>query len=295
MSMMTLIILVLVAVAAMAGYRLVSLTRFALNNKVILQNRNHEPLNLKHVCPVCQGECTLLDVVDMNKSCEEVRGKFFKLSGIPVYYALCGSCGFCFAPEISNWSLEEFEEKIYNAEYSLVDPDYIESRPKDNARNLISMFGDKAHTLKHLDYGGGGGLLASLLNKSNWQSLSYDPFVDIHVDIEQLGKFDLISAFEVFEHVPDMKGLMKNMHTLLAPGGIVLFSTLLSDGNIMANQRINWWYAAPRNGHISLYSKKSLAILAQDNGLNVGSISDGFYIFYTKIPVWASHIMIKSI
>jgi len=183
-------------------------------------------------CPICNEVSSLLDVVDFNKSCEELKGKFFGLSGISIYYARCDNCGFCFAPEIANWKLEEFEERIYNNEYALVDPDYIEIRPKANAANLISMFGDRACSIKHLDYGGGGGLLSNVLNESNWQSVTYDPFVDKNVNIAQLGKFDLITAFEVFEHVPNPQHLMSNLRSLLSQNGIVLFSTLLSDGNI---------------------------------------------------------------
>lgn len=242
-------------------------------------------------CPVCNGTCSLLDVVDFNKSCEEARGKFLGLAGVPVYYALCSNCGFCFIPEIAAWKLEEFEERIYNNEYVLVDPDYLEIRPRANAANLISMFGDGAHSIKHLDYGGGSGLLASVLKKSNWQSVSYDPFVDRNVNIDQLGKFDLVTAFEVFEHVPDVQQLMANLRSLLAPNGIVLFSTLLSDGNIFSNQRISWWYASPRNGHISLFSRKSLAILAQNSGFNLGSFSEGFHVLFEKVPPWADHII----
>jgi SAM-dependent methyltransferase len=243
------------------------------------------------LCPVCNEACSLLDVVDFNKSCEEARGKFLGLAGIPVYYALCGKCGFCFAPELVTWELEEFEERIYNDEYVFVDPDYIETRPRANAANLIAMFGDRARSIKHLDYGGGSGLLAKVLSESSWQSISYDPFVDRNVSIEQLGKFDLITAFEVFEHVPDVQELMSNLRSLLSQNGLVLFSTLLLDGNINSNQRISWWYASPRNGHISLFSRKSLVILAQDSGLNFGSFSEGSHVFFTKIPPWADHIL----
>jgi len=246
------------------------------------------------LCPVCQGACALLDVVDFNKTCEEARGKFLTLSGIPVYYALCGKCAFCYAPELVTWNLEEFEQRIYNDEYILVDPDYMDARPRENAASLIAMFGDRAHGIKHLDYGGGGGLLVNLLGESNWQSASYDPFVDRDVRIEQLGTFDLITAFEVFEHVPDVRQLMSNLRTLLAPNGIVLFSTLLSDGNIHPKQRISWWYASPRNGHISLFSKNSLAIVAQNNGFNLGSFSEGFHAFFTQVPPWADHIISVS-
>jgi len=243
------------------------------------------------LCPVCGGTCSLLDVVDFNKSCEEANGKFLGLSGFPVYYALCSQCGFCFAPQLANWTLKEFEARIYNDQYIQVDPDYIETRPRTNASNLISMFGERARSIKHLDYGGGSGLLAGLLNGSNWNSLSYDPFADRNISLEKLGKFDLITAFEVFEHVPDAGKLMSNLRSVLSPDGLILFSTLVSDGNIFPNQRINWWYASPRNGHISLFSRKSLTVLAEKNGFNFVSFSEDVHLFFTNIPTWAAHII----
>ncbi len=251
-------------------------------------------MNKNLICPVCSGASALLDVVDFNKTCEEGKGKFFDLSGTPVYYALCGKCSFCFAPELLTWSLEEFKQRIYNEEYVLVDPDCVEARPRQNAENLIGSFGDRAHALKHLDYGGGNGHLSELLNKANWQSSSYDPFTNPNVDVNELEKFDLITAFEVFEHVSDVKGLMSNLNTLLAPNGIILFSTLLTDGNIQKNRRIDWWYASPRNGHISLFSRESLSILAQQYSLNFGSFSAGFHILFTELPEWANHMVKKG-
>lgn len=243
------------------------------------------------LCPVCDEACSLLDVMDLNKSCEVEGGKIFALAGIPVYYALCGQCGFCFAPELATWTLEQFEEQIYNDEYVLVDPGYIDTRPRANAASLLAMFANRANCIRHLDYGGGSGVLVNVLKESNWQSVSYDPFVDKDICIERLGKFDLITAYEVFEHVPDAQKLMANLRSLLSPNGLILFSTLLSDGNICANQRIYWWYAAPRNGHISLYSKNSLIVLAQRNGFNFGSFSVGFHVFFTNVPSWADHII----
>lgn len=243
------------------------------------------------VCPVCSGPCPLLDVVDFNKSCEEARGKFLSLSGVPVYYARCGNCGFCFAPEFAAWTPEEFEARIYNDEYALVDPDYSQARPRENAAYLISMLGDRASAIKHLDYGGGSGVLAQVLREADWQSASYDPFADRSMGVEQLGRFDLITAFEVFEHVPDVNELMSNLRALLAPSGLVFFSTFLSDGNIHPQQRLAWWYASPRNGHISLFSSRSLEILAEEYGLNFGSFSKNNHIFFSTVPPWADQII----
>src|ERR1022692_2828458 len=91
-------------------------------------------------CPICEGTCDLLDVVDFNKSCEELRGAFLALAGVPVYYVLCGQCGFCFAPELADWTLEDFSTRIYNSEYIQVDPDYVSARPEANADSLIELF-----------------------------------------------------------------------------------------------------------------------------------------------------------
>lgn len=244
------------------------------------------------VCPICKTKSSLLDVVDLNKSCEEARGKYLALAGVPVYYALCNNCKFCWAPELHNWPLAKFEALIYNGDYISVDPDYLEARPKANADNLRLMFPNLPSTLRHLDYGGGNGLLAKLLSKSNWNSASFDPFVDKNISLEKLGTFELITAFEVFEHVPNIEALVSDIRSVLSKDGLLLFSTLLSDGDIHPNQRLTWWYASPRNGHITLFSKSSLALLALNNGFKFGSLSRGFHIFFReKPPLWASHLL----
>jgi SAM-dependent methyltransferase len=187
--------------------------------------------------------------------------------------------------------MRQFEEKIYNDKYVEVDPDYVEARPKANAAMLIKAFGEKAYQIKHLDFGGGDGLLTKILNQSNWQSKSYDPFVHRDIDIKQLGKFDLITAYEVFEHVPDVQTLMSNLRFLLNKNGLVLFSTLLTDGNIHPGGKLNWWYASPRNGHISLFSKQSLVILSTKFGFKFGSFSRNTHFFFTTVPPWAQHLI----
>ena len=142
--------------------------------------------NINLFCPVCGGKASQLDVVDFNKSCTEANGKFLSPSGISVTYELCGKCGFCFAPELMRWDMRQFEEKIYNDKYIEVDPDYVEARPKANASVLIKAFGEKAYPIRHLDYGGGDGLLTKILSQSNWQSESYDPFVHRDTEVKQI-------------------------------------------------------------------------------------------------------------
>ena len=242
-------------------------------------------------CPICKTKSAVLDVVDFNKSCEELRGKHLAPAGIPVAYALCSSCYFCWAPELYDWPLAKFKECIYNGDYVAVDPDYIEARPKGNADALRSIFPHLPSTVRHLDYGGGNGLLAKSLRESNWNSVSYDPLLDASSP-EQLGQFALITAFEVFEHVPDTRALVSDLSSLLSDPGLVLFSTLLSDGNIHPDQKLTWWYASPRNGHISLFSRTSLYLLAQNSGFRFGSLSANFHFFCRGSPPhWARHLI----
>lgn len=244
----------------------------------------------EYPCPICQRKCFPFDVVDFNKSCLEEKGGFLKLSGTPIYYFLCKGCGFCFAPEIMAWGLAAFEEKIYNEGYKEVDPSYLMKRPHGNYENLMSMFGKVSGKIRHLDYGGGEGFLVKLLQGSGWNSTSYDPFVNKDIKTSDLGKFDLITAFEVFEHVPDPNALMADLSQLLAPNGIVFFSTLVSNGYIHLNERLTWWYAGPRNGHISLFSKESLSLLAKKHGFTYGNASNVFHFLWTSIPEWAQNL-----
>ncbi len=241
-------------------------------------------------CPVCEGATVSLGTVDFNKSCEEVRGKILPPAGIPIEYFCCRRCAFSFAPQLYQWTLEEFSEKIYNQDYAAVDPDYLDARPRANATHLLRLFPAWSPELGHLDYGGGNGLLSQILLDEGWYSASYDPFVDRDLRLDDFGKFNLITAFEVFEHVPDPVRLVADIDTLIDDDGIVLFSTLLSDGNIGLGRSLDWWYLGPRNGHISLYSTGSLAALGARRGFNFGSFAPNFHAYWKRIPAWAKHL-----
>lgn len=242
-------------------------------------------------CPICTAPSTPLDVVDFNKSCAESWGAYLPLSGIPVYYYLCGHCGHCHAPEFRRWSHEDFSRRIYNEDYLQIDPDYVEKRPATYAEHLDQLLGDAAPTIRHLDYGGGSGRLSELLRNSGWQSTSYDPFANPDVHPAELGTFDLITAYEIFEHAADAHELMGTLSALLAGDGLMIISTLLSDEEIAPQRRITWWYASPRNGHISLFSRKSLTLLAARYGFNVGGFTPGLHVMLRSVPPWAGRFI----
>jgi hypothetical protein len=244
-----------------------------------------------HSCPICKSKSELIDVLDFNKVCGNPTAYFEGLSGVPIYYALCGYCGFCFAPAMAKWEFDEFEQRIYNADYIKIDPDCVDVRPRQFCEQLIQLFPPETDPFTHLDYGGGNGLLSKLLCENGWNSTTFDPFINRDLTIDQYGKYDLITAFEVFEHVPNVDDLLKNLQSLLAPRGVIYFSTQLSDGHIHHGRKLDWWYAAPRNGHISLFSKKSLQLIAEQPHFTLASNWVCFHALYSDKPTWAAHLI----
>lgn len=243
------------------------------------------------VCPVCGHHCNYLNSVDFNKSCEDRHGSFLSPADIPISYYICPHCQFCFAPECMLWDKREFQEKIYNKDYAVVDPEHEETRPRRLAGELNAVFQGNQYQIKHLDFGGGNGLMSKLLRAMNWQSSSFDPFFEPQAKPDVLSKFNLITAFEVFEHHPHPHELINTLYSYLAPGGLILFTTLVSDREIVPGRELAWWYAAPRNGHISLYSSKSLALLGNTKGFRFVSFSNAFHAYFTQVPAWARHLI----
>ena len=263
-------------------------------NKIIPFFELRKNLMKTYKCTVCGQPSMLFDVVDFNKSCEEIRGQYLPLLGHGVYYARCTACKYTFAPEFCAWTDQDFLNMIYNDDYVKVDPDYLSIRPKGNADALHNIFGTSCAQINHLDYGGGNGVLSSSLVSRQWSFKSYDPFPENDVALANLGRFNLITAFEVFEHVPNPHAMMETIEKLLSgPDAVIFFSTLISDGCINEGERLNWWYVAPRNGHIGIHSTQSLTVLSEMYGMSFYSLNAGTHIFYKSLPIWAERLISK--
>ena len=242
-------------------------------------------------CKVCGTPSELFGVVDFHKSCEEARGRRLALSGCPVYYRRCAQCGFVFTDAFDGWSQQDFQQQIYNADYALVDPDFVETRPTGNARLVAESFADARATMRILDYGGGAGLLAERLRAEGFDAATYDPFSQFNTLPDE--RFDLITCFEVMEHVPWPRATVRTMDGLLKEDGAILFSTLVLP-ETFEREGLGWWYAAPRNGHISLYSTAALALLFKPLGMRVASFNAALHIAYRQVPEFARHLRLPE-
>jgi 2-polyprenyl-6-hydroxyphenyl methylase/3-demethylubiquinone-9 3-methyltransferase len=171
------------------------------------------------------------------------------------------------------WTPEQLGIEVYNDTYVNYDPDYKEVRPSNWAHTFYSSIDYRyLKNIRHLDYGGGSGIMSKILKNRNWESTSYDPYYENNVRPQ--GKYNLITAIEVVEHALDIRKTLDDIISFLDKTGVLVFSTLL------ANKKtdIDWWYIGARNGHISILSVDSLKLLAKERNMYFQSINEGLHI-----------------
>lgn len=244
---------------------------------------------LRVTCKCCGGEASIFGLVDFNRNCETPRIDPLSPCGIPVYYHRCGRCGFIFTTAFDHFTPDDFRRLIYNEQYALADPDYRDIRPARSAEFVARTF-PLAKGKRVLDYGGGNGRMADLLRADGFADVTvYDPFVPAF-STPPAGTFALISCFEVVEHSPDPRGTFAQLASRLDPDGLIVYSTLVQPPDIL-KLGVGWWYLAPRNGHVSLFTRPALAAVATPLGLKCASFDDGIHTMFRRLPDFAKHLM----
>jgi 2-polyprenyl-6-hydroxyphenyl methylase/3-demethylubiquinone-9 3-methyltransferase len=236
-------------------------------------------------CKVCGAPSSPYDVVDLAKTCHfETYPE--GLRGVPVYYWRCGDCGFIFTDFFDAFTSEQWTGVVYDAAYySRVDPDYAEIRPRGNAAVVDGLLGGGEKELVGLDYGGGNGRTAEILRGLGYRYDTYDPFGVCSLTPGLEGRYEFCSAFEAAEHSPEPHAFLRDILRLCSPGRLaVLIGTHASDSRVSAYDRLRWWYAGPRNGHISLHSRESLRRLGAAYGLEYATVTGNTHLLTRGMP-----------
>jgi hypothetical protein len=197
---------------------------------------------------------------------------------------------YCRCP-VDRFTPDDFRRYIYNEDYIRIDPDYVEFRPRRDAECMAQAFPGKKPQ-RVLDYGGGTGIFADTLRSFGFSQVdTYDPY-NPRYSSKPARVYDCVVSFQVMEHaVSPALGFGEISDSLLDPG-LAVISTLIQPADI-DRQGLNWWYAGPRNGHVSLYSRESLARVVQPFGLKVRSLNDNLHLMYRDLPEFARHLVLN--
>lgn len=254
-----------------------------LNEEDLKSNLIKEGLQLnsspKCKCKVCSKEATLFEIIDFNRACLP-QSYPFGLSGIPIYYYRCNSCGLLFTNAFDNFTSEGWVKYVYNNDYfSYLDLDYKIVRPQLNAEVLraIASFLGKDNVIG-VDYGGGNGSLASMMREKGFDYFSHDPYDYSDIPKEKIGKFNLVSSYEVLEHTADPIKTFKEMFDLAGSKVVFVLSTQCSHGLIDIDKHLCWNYVSPRNGHVSIYTNEVFLEIARKFSLQYLPVSRGLHL-----------------
>ncbi|MGJ5179421.1 class I SAM-dependent methyltransferase [Bradyrhizobium oligotrophicum] len=239
--------------------------------------------NVPVSCKICDGPANLFGVVDMNRPCQTPHAHRAPLSGVPIYYRRCETCGFLFTDAFDDWSFEQFKTHIYNDGYEAVDPDYRVKRPTDNAAAVSRFWAPHKANMRVLDFGGGNDVFCTSLRAQGFaEAVTYDPMVSEHAGHPD-GQFDLVTCFETLEHVPDPLATIGAIAGYVAEPGAVFYSTLTQPDDF-DSQGMSWWYVGPRNGHISIHTQQSLALAWGRFGFKTAALSAGTHLAFRTLP-----------
>ena len=186
-------------------------------------------------------------------------------------------------------SMNEFD----NPEGTLPDSDSVE-RHFRRTRKWLSWISSKLnkpnHEIRLLDVGCSSGAFLTIANKLGFQAEGVEPApqaaqgacssgLKVHQgfleDIKfPANTFDIVTMFEVIEHVRDAFSLLNECHRIIKPGGLLMIGTANTDSWTASIMKSRWEYfdITRHGGHISFFNPQSIRVLAERSGFKVESV-----------------------
>ena len=211
------------------------------------------------------------------KICGKASHQIFRhvvLGKYDIAYFQCSSCEFIQTEE-PYWL-----EEAYRQSLNIEDTGIIKRNILCAKRTSVVLYSFFNHHGRFVDYGGGTGLFVRLMRDYGYNFYWNDPFTTnifargYECDLSQPGSYEAATSFECFEHFVDPHAEIKKMLSL-APA--IIFSTETFSNSTPSPD--TWLYYYFSHGqHISLFSLKSLQMIAQEYHLHLLTNNKSFHV-----------------
>jgi hypothetical protein len=182
------------------------------------------------------------------------------------------------------WLGESYSRAITSTDVGLVERNVLLAR---HTKYLLWVFLEKGRG-RHLDFGGGYGLFTRMMRDQGFDFRHSDEYCqnlfarDFEANLDDGTAYDLLTAFEVLEHLRNPKEAVGSM---LARARNMFFSTVLLPRDCPAPG--TWWYYGIEHGqHVGFFTRRSLEILAEIHGKWFYSNGDNLHLFWDREIGW---------
>lgn len=190
----------------------------------------------------------------------------------------CQACGTLYVSLLpTNESRMHYESGGYYNDENLVVPEFVTTRLDE----IVASFAPYRSTNRLLDIGCGAGALLLAAKKAKWDAEGVELSLPTVQHLRNQGlkvfpgelvkaafptaHFDVVTAAELIEHVPDPAALVAEVARILRPGGIFWATTPHSNGASARVLKLNWSIISPPE-HLHLFSTRGLARLLSEHG-----------------------------
>jgi SAM-dependent methyltransferase len=229
-----------------------------------------EEFTEKRLCPVCKNNAEL--------------EMFYKEGG---RYVKCQDCGMVYInPVFKDSALKDYYEQNHAYQSEIVESDPGEFYINIYNEGLDAVFNSKTKMTSILDIGCSSGVFLDLakkrgletygieLNKKEVQfarNKGHTVYNDLLENIDFNKKIDIITLWDVFEHLKDGEFYLNYIKTILSDGGVIFLQIPSSDSLAakILQEKCNMFDGLE---HVNLYGVNTISQLADKCGLKVLSM-----------------------
>lgn len=225
-----------------------------LSNRVVLVSDldARRAIGPRLACPICDAASDAFGVAPV-------------LSSVEAVFRRCPSCFAVFA-EDPHWLDQAYEEAIARRDIGLVQRNIELAGEIDLILTAL-----RPQARRCLDFGAGNGMFVRMMRDRGFPFRYYDRhgpnlFAEgFEADVTPSIGYEVVTALEVVEHLPDP---VEELRAFTHDAELLLVSTVLVPEHAPPLEQ--WWYYSLSSGqHITIFSRRSLAVFADRLGFQV--------------------------